>query len=71
MRKSLRFALLGTVVFFAITSKAQSATSSMDSSETYDTVVYGGTSAGVAAAIQVKRMPRTVIIACHDSFFIF
>ncbi len=66
MRKSLRFALLGTVVVFAITSKAQSATSPTDSSETYDTVIYGGTSAGVAAAIQVKRMGKTVIIACPD-----
>ena len=29
---------------------------------TYDVVVYGGTSAGIAAAIQVKRMGGTVIV---------
>ena len=28
----------------------------------YDVVVYGGTSAGIAAAVQVKRMGRTVIV---------
>ncbi len=29
---------------------------------TYDVVVYGGTSAGIAAAVQVKRMGGTVIV---------
>ncbi len=28
----------------------------------YDVVIYGGTSAGVAAAVQVKRMGRSVIV---------
>jgi hypothetical protein len=31
-------------------------------SETHDLVVYGGTSAGIAAAVQVKRMGGTVVI---------
>ena len=31
-----------------------------------DVVVYGGTSAGVAAAVQVQRMGKTVIIVCPD-----
>ena len=30
--------------------------------DTYDVVVYGGTSAGIAAAVQVKRMGGTVIV---------
>lgn len=30
--------------------------------ETYDLVVYGGTSAGMAAAVQAKRMGRSVIV---------
>ena len=31
-----------------------------------DVVVYGGTSAGVAAAVQVERMGKTVVIVCPD-----
>ncbi|MBP90984.1 MAG: FAD-dependent oxidoreductase [Planctomycetaceae bacterium] len=34
----------------------------MASAETYDVVVYGGTSAGVVAAVQAKRMGKTAII---------
>jgi hypothetical protein len=33
---------------------------------TYDLVIYGGTSAGVAAAVQAKRMGKSVIIVCPD-----
>jgi hypothetical protein len=33
---------------------------------TYDLVVYGGTSAGVIAAVQAKRMGKTVVIVCPD-----
>jgi hypothetical protein len=32
----------------------------------HDVVVYGGTSAGVAAAVQAKRMGKTAIIVCPD-----
>ncbi len=32
----------------------------------YDLVVYGGTSAGVAAAVQARRMGKSVIIVCPD-----
>src|SRR5690349_17736034 len=32
----------------------------------YDVVVYGGTSAGVTAAIQAKRMGKSAIIVCPD-----
>ncbi len=31
-------------------------------SDTYDVIVYGGTSAGIAAAVQVKRMGGTVLV---------
>ena len=34
--------------------------------ETYDVVVYGGTAAGVIAAVQVKKMGKTVIIVGPD-----
>jgi hypothetical protein len=36
------------------------------SQETYDLVVYGGTSAGVIAAVQAKKMGRTVVIVSPD-----
>lgn len=35
--------------------------------ESHDVVIYGGTSAGVAAAVQVKRMGKSVIIVCPDT----
>ena len=34
--------------------------------ETYDVVIYGGTSAGVTAAVQAKRMGKTVIVVHPD-----
>ncbi|MHC4331352.1 MAG: FAD-dependent oxidoreductase, partial [Planctomycetota bacterium] len=49
-------------VVLAVTTTAQSAVSP----EIYDTVIYGGTSAAVAAAVQVKRMGKTVVIVCPD-----
>jgi hypothetical protein len=36
------------------------------SATTYDVVVYGGTSAGVIAAVQTVRMGKSVIIVCPD-----
>jgi ribulose 1,5-bisphosphate synthetase/thiazole synthase len=45
--------ILACVVAAAVPARAQDA---------YDVVVYGGTSAGVAAAVQVKRMGHTVVI---------
>jgi glycine/D-amino acid oxidase-like deaminating enzyme len=32
----------------------------------YDVVVYGGTSAGVIAAVQARRMGKSVAIVCPD-----
>ncbi|WP_146518609.1 FAD-dependent oxidoreductase [Stieleria varia] len=34
--------------------------------QTYDVVIYGGTSAAVTAAVQVKQMGKSVIIVCPD-----
>ena len=34
--------------------------------KTYDVVVYGGTSSGMAAAVQVKRMGRSVLLVSPD-----
>jgi len=66
MRKLLRFILLCTIVVFAGISSTQCTTFSNGTLETYDIVIYGGTSAGVAAAVQAKRMGKTVVIACPE-----
>ena len=34
--------------------------------KSYDVVVYGGTSAGVIAAVQAKKMGKSAIIVCPD-----
>ncbi|BCX46876.1 FAD dependent oxidoreductase [Haloferula helveola] len=34
--------------------------------ETHDLLVYGGTSAGISAAVQAKRMGKTVVVVCPD-----
>lgn len=36
------------------------------SNEMHDVVIYGGTSAGVASAVQAKRMGKSVVIVCPD-----
>jgi hypothetical protein len=66
MRKALSFTLLCTVAIFAAIQGTESTVSAADSSQTYDVVVYGGTSAGVAAAVQAKRMGKTAIIVSPD-----
>jgi hypothetical protein len=40
--------------------------SSAGTPKTYDVVIYGGTSASVAAAVQARRMDKTVIIVCPE-----
>jgi len=66
MRKLFRFLLLSAIVLFAAISSTQCTISQNGTSEIYDIVVYGGTSSGVAAAVQAKRMGKTVIIVCPD-----
>jgi len=46
---------------------APTAGSSAGVLQTYDVVIYGGTSAAVAAAVQVKRMGKTVVIVCPET----
>ena len=38
----------------------------LSAAEIHDVVVYGGTSAGVMAAVQAKRMKKSVVIVCPD-----
>ena len=46
---------------------APTAGSSAGVLQTYDVVIYGGTSAAVAAAVQVKRMGKTAVIVCPET----
>jgi hypothetical protein len=41
-------------------------TGAAESDTQYDVVVYGGTSAGVTAAVQAKRMGKSVVLVCPD-----
>jgi hypothetical protein len=45
---------------------ASAAPADQPDATTYDVVVYGGTSAGVIAAVQAKKMGRSAIIVCPD-----
>jgi hypothetical protein len=51
-----RFLLAGALWISAVTARPAE----------YDLVVYGGTSAGVIAAVQAKKMGKSVIIVCPD-----
>lgn len=42
-------------------------TVSKEQSSAYDVVIYGGTSAAVTAAVQVRRMGKTVAIVCPET----
>ncbi|MEX2399326.1 MAG: FAD-dependent oxidoreductase [Rhodothermales bacterium] len=50
----------------ALTVLALSSCSTVDEEVTYDVVVYGGTSAGVAAAVQAHRMGKSAVIVGPD-----
>ena len=54
---SMPMILLATLFFFCPTAKG-----SEQDQRIYDVVVYGGTSAGIVAAVQVKRMGGSVIV---------
>ena len=50
------------VLFLVVTHDGHSVTAQESLADQYDVVVYGGTSAGIAAAVQVKRMGGSVVI---------
>ncbi|HCO97079.1 MAG TPA: FAD-dependent oxidoreductase, partial [Phycisphaerales bacterium] len=66
MRKTCGFVLVCIVWNFAFVQETESTVSAAESSQIYDVVVYGGTSAGVSAAVQAKRMGKTAIIVGPD-----
>ncbi|RPI23116.1 MAG: FAD-dependent oxidoreductase, partial [Acidobacteria bacterium] len=64
LRTTLSAALLLLLSFAATGPASSSAAQQPDAA--YDLVIYGGTSAAVTAAIQAKRMGRTVVIVSPD-----
>jgi hypothetical protein len=56
--------LIGILLLCSACSKSGS---TQDPTHEYDIVVYGGTSAGVSAAVQAARMGKSVAIVCPDT----
>jgi len=56
--------ILATILFchFAMPNPTAANEATAGSDNSYDVVIYGGTSAGIAAAVQVKRMGHSVIV---------
>jgi hypothetical protein len=66
MTKRSRFALLCTVTAFVVTCGCQSSDLAAGPRQTYDVVIYGGTSAAISAAVQARRMEKTVVVVCPE-----
>jgi hypothetical protein len=66
MKKALNLTLLCMVFTYASIGERESTATAAETSQTYDVVIYGATSAGVSAAVQAKRMGKTVIIVGPD-----
>jgi len=62
MRRERHFLLLLAVCLAVFRPGAAYASGECSTAAGYDVVVYGGTSAGVAAAVQVARMGKSVVI---------
>ena len=54
------------LILLTLATSAHPVAAQADSSRTYDVVIYGCTSAGVAAAVQVRRMERTSVLVCPE-----
>ncbi len=62
---SICLALLLALILTS-TGAAQGPQSNAGGAPTYDLVIYGGTSAAITAAVQAKKMGKSVIIVCPD-----
>ena len=63
MERNMRIAVLGLFVVALLTMDCPAGA---DGKTVYDVVVYGGTSAAVVAAVQVKAMGKTVVVVSPD-----
>jgi len=61
-----KFRLQTLLLSFAVLQTLFTTTGSLPAAENFDVVVYGGTSAGVTAAVQAKRMGKSVVIVGPD-----
>ncbi len=61
-----RKAIISLAVAVAATLTSSPLVRAQESTTGYDLVVYGGTSAGVIAAVQAKKMGKSAIIVCPD-----
>jgi hypothetical protein len=66
MLKKILPCFLPCLVCAALVFLPQMAPADQPNNATYDVVVYGGTSAGVIAAVQAKKMGRSAVIVCPD-----
>ncbi|MFT5093100.1 MAG: hypothetical protein ACI93T_001924 [Porticoccaceae bacterium] len=68
LEQKMRLPLINSLLTFAAVVAATSASFAQGRSvaTTSDIVVYGGTSGGVIAAVQAKRMGHSVVIVCPD-----
>jgi len=59
--------MIKRIAILLLTALASASNNKLDAAETsYDVVVYGGTCAAVTAAVQVKKMGKTVVIVSPD-----
>lgn len=61
-----RLLLPSVLILLTVSTSSFRSASAQDDADAYDVVIYGGTSAAVVAAVQVKRMGKTAIIVCPD-----
>jgi len=66
MSKTCGFVLVCIISVFVFLQETGCIILASESLQIYDVVVYGGTSAGVSAAVQAKRMGKTAIIVGPD-----
>ncbi|MCL2709678.1 MAG: FAD-dependent oxidoreductase [Planctomycetaceae bacterium] len=66
MKYLIPLPLIAFVVFFSTIFSSIFSTTALRAAETYDIVIYGGTSAAVTAAVQAKTMGKSVIIVSPD-----
>jgi FAD dependent oxidoreductase len=59
--------LLALVLILSLNTLAQAIDTPTRKSHTADVIVYGGTSAGVTAAVQAARMGKSVVLVCPDT----
>ena len=67
MSKSICTPLLLAVLFLWSTALAQSQRPAAPDDTVYDVVIYGCTSAGIAAAIQTHRLGKAPVVVCPDT----